>query len=31
LKEVDPMTVTTRIHPALLWIEQIDRAEPDLL
>ena len=25
------MTVTTSIDPALAWIEQIDRAEPDLL
>lgn len=25
------MTVTTSIDPALPWIEQIDRAEPDLL
>jgi hypothetical protein len=31
LKEVNTMTVPTSIDPALPWIEQIDRAEPDLL
>jgi len=31
LKEIDTMTVTTSIDPALPWAEQIDRAEPDLL
>jgi putative transposase len=31
LKEIDTMTVPTSIDPALPWIEQIDRAEPDLL
>jgi putative transposase len=31
LKEINPMTVTTSIDPALPWAEQIDQAEPDLL
>jgi putative transposase len=31
LKEINTMTVPASIDPALPWIEQIDRAEPDLL
>jgi transposase-like protein len=31
LKEINAMTVPTSIDPALPWIEQIDRAEPDLI
>jgi putative transposase len=31
LKEINPMTVTTSIDPALPWAEQVDQAEPDLL
>jgi type I site-specific restriction endonuclease len=31
LEEINTMTVPTSIDPALPWIEQIDRAEPDLL
>ena len=31
LKEVNTMTVPTSIDPAVAWIEQIDRAEPDFL